>query len=195
MAVNANASLAGTSNGSGGFNYKITLDDTGTTAINTFWFGWIPGEDFLTQNPTLIGSPAGWTEQIVPVGSGYSIEWTANSSINAIQPAGSSSAFTFSSTETPAQFSAKSTLDSFYPATTSFVYSGAALVSPGQQITPTVQAAAVPAAESASATVAAVEASPGVFNYTVRRGRSWGRPSSSTTCARARGRCASTSAP
>jgi hypothetical protein len=164
--INANANVVGTPNGQGGFNYTITLNDTGSTTLGTFWFSWIPGQDFMTQNPSLIGSPAGWSESVVPIGSGYSIEWTANSSVNYVQPAGSSSAFTFTSAETPAQLAAHSTLNPIYPTTTSFVYSGRALVSSGLQITPTVSGASPPV-ENATATLSPLQISPGVFQYTI----------------------------
>jgi hypothetical protein len=166
MSINANASITGTSNNSGGFNYTTTINDTGTTAIGTFWFGWIPGEDFLTQNPTLIGSPSGWSASIVPIGSGYSIEWTANSAASYIPAGGSSSAFTFSSTETPAVLGGTSTLDSRYAASTSFVYQSAAFATNGLQITPTVSTAAPPV-EAATGTLTPVQISPGDFQYSV----------------------------
>ena len=44
-----NASLAGVN------DYSITLNNTGTTTIGTFWFGWVPGAGFLSAAPTDIG--------------------------------------------------------------------------------------------------------------------------------------------
>ncbi len=164
--ISATATVAGTANGAGGYNYSVTLNDTGATAIGTFWFGWIPGQDFLTQNPSAIGFPSGWTDSIVAFGGGYSIEWSANSAANYIQPGGSSFAFTFSSAETPAMLGANSTLAPTYPSTTSYVYAAAPFVSSGVQITPVVGGAATPM-EAATATLTPLQVSPGVFQYTV----------------------------
>ncbi len=165
VGINATASLQGTSNGLGGFNYTITLNDPGSTTIGTFWFSWIPGFSYMTVSPTSIGSPSGWSSFIVPESGGYSIEWAANSSASYIQPNGSSSAFTFSSTETPAQFAANTTLATGVPTTTSFVYSGAALASTSEQIVATV--GSVGPAEAATATMTPQQNTPGIFHYTI----------------------------
>src|ERR1700688_2789545 len=45
-----NASLPGVN------DYSITLNNTGTTTIGTFWFAWVPGAGFLSATPTDIGS-------------------------------------------------------------------------------------------------------------------------------------------
>jgi len=164
VGINATANLLGTSNGPGGFNYTLTLDDIGSTTIGTFWFSWIPGFSYMTVSPTSIGSPSGWSAFIVPESGGYSIEWAANSAASYIQPNGSSSAFTFSSTETPAQFAADTTLVPGVPTTTSFVYSGAALASTSEQIVATVGSTP---AEAATATMTPRQTSPGVFHYTI----------------------------
>src|SRR6202789_4019381 len=50
------ASLAGVT------DYSITLNNTGTTTIGTFWFSWVPGNGFLSATPTDIGKAAGWHE-------------------------------------------------------------------------------------------------------------------------------------
>ena len=42
------------------FRYNIDLKDTGTTAIGTLWYAWVPGADFLGSSPTnLVSPPAG----------------------------------------------------------------------------------------------------------------------------------------
>ena len=83
--VSAKADVEGTSNGLGGFNYTIALADIGSTTIGTFWFSWVPGFSYMTQVPSSIGAPAGWTATVVPESGGYSIEWAANSPANYIQ--------------------------------------------------------------------------------------------------------------
>ena len=161
--INAKAIVVGTPNGQGGFDYTVTLDNTGSTTIGTFWFGWVPGEDFLAISPTVSSSPAGWSGQLFPVGSGYSILWSANTAASDIPVGGASASFTFSSTETPAQLAANSTLAPSVPSTTSFVYPGNPLVGTGQQFTVTVAGTT----EAAAATLTPLQLNPGLFQYTI----------------------------
>ncbi len=42
------------------WDYTITLTDTGTTTIGTFWYSWIPGQGYLPSLPTNFSAPAGW---------------------------------------------------------------------------------------------------------------------------------------
>ena len=64
-----------------GFQYNITLENTGTTDLGSFWFSWVPGIDFLPTAPNSVHSPAGWTANIITNpsfdGDGYSIQWVA----------------------------------------------------------------------------------------------------------------------
>ena len=116
----------------GDYRYTITLKDTGTTTIGTFWFSWIPGEDFMPVAPLSVTAPAGWTDTITHnPGStdGFAIQWVASSDL---QP-GQSKVFHFHSSGTPAEMFGKST---FYPTqlvTTSFVYSGMPFSDPGYE--------------------------------------------------------------
>lgn len=44
------------------YNYTVTLQNTGTTPIGTFWFAWTPPPheyNFLPHVPTAISGPAG----------------------------------------------------------------------------------------------------------------------------------------
>src|SRR5258706_13895128 len=34
------------------FNYELTLTNTGTTNLGTFWLAWVPGADLLPMTPT-----------------------------------------------------------------------------------------------------------------------------------------------
>ena len=131
-----NASMAGVN------DYSITLNNTGTTTIGTFWFGWVPGNGFLSATPTDIGTPAGWTE--MTTNSGAAIQFVTSTPLTA----GSSlSGFTFDSTETPAEL-----LSAFTgmepgtgdPESTAFVYAGAPLVGPGDQFVVTAASAVTP---------------------------------------------------
>ncbi len=113
------------------YDYNITVNNTGTTTIGTFWFSWIPGAGFLSAVPSSVHSPAGWTE--VATNAGAAIQWVTAS--NLLSPGSSLSGFEFVSTETPAQLAssfttAKGVTD---PAAIYFVYQGAPLADPGYE--------------------------------------------------------------
>jgi hypothetical protein len=127
MSELATESLVAQKIATGDYKYTITLKDTGTTTIGTFWFSWIasPFEDFMPVKPLSVALPAGWTDNITNTGStdGYAIEWFASSSSKDLQP-GQSKVFHFHSSATPKEIFGKS---KFYPTelvTTSFVYEG-----------------------------------------------------------------------
>src|SRR5665213_980391 len=125
------------------YHYSITVNDTGTTNIGTFWFGWVPDEDFLPSAPSAIGDPSGWTHTITGSNNstdGSAIEWVASS--NAITPGHSLTGFTFSSTDSPAVLAANSPSHPASPTTTAFVYSGAAFSDAGFQFVVTPPAVA-----------------------------------------------------
>jgi hypothetical protein len=119
----ATAIIANTPLGGGLFQYTITLSNTGTTGIQTFWFSWVPGQDFMATHPTTIGSPTGWTNIITGGGpsDGFAIQW--KTSTNALA-ANAQLTFSFQSTDTPAAIAANSTFHPTTPVGTSFVYSG-----------------------------------------------------------------------
>ena len=86
----------------GVYDYTITIDNTGTTDIGTFWFAWVPGTGFLSAVPTDVTSPTSWTDTIKPATAGKAgIEWTTTTAD--LDPGDSPSGFSFESTETPAQ--------------------------------------------------------------------------------------------
>jgi hypothetical protein len=127
QSIIANAQISGQAAGGGGYNYTITLNNTAasTSPIGTFWYSWIPGEDFLPSSPTSVQPPTGWTDIITHFGAtdGYAIEFTASTPL--ISP-GSSLAFKFSSPDSPAAIAGSSP---FYtttptPVGTSFLYGG-----------------------------------------------------------------------
>jgi hypothetical protein len=164
--ISASATVVGTSIGNGKYSYTVTLNDTGTTPIGTFWFSWVPGLDFMNQNPTLIGSPTGWTDNVFTSlfggGTGYSIQWVANSAASDIPAGGSSSAFTFTSSETPQQMATNSPFVPNTPTTTSFVYQDGPLTPTSAEFV-----AGVTLNENGSATIAGTPAGGGAFNYTI----------------------------
>ena len=130
------------------WQYSLTLNDTGTTNVGTFWFAWVPGEDFMPTSPTNIVTPSNWVAHITGGGAadGFAIQWKANAG-GAITP-GQSLAFTFDSTTTPAQMAADSPFFPGTPVLTSFIYSGAPFSDAGVEFT--VQPAAAPVPEPSS---------------------------------------------
>lgn len=80
---------------SGGFDYTIVLQNTGSAALNSFWYGWTTSGNNLPSDPTTAANNLGWADNL----SGNSIEWV-NSTGTALA-AGDSGTFTFFSTTTP----------------------------------------------------------------------------------------------
>ena len=123
----ASATYTATQSTPGVYNYSLTLNNTGTTNIGTFWFSWVPGAGFLSPVPVAgsISSPTGWT--FTATNAGAAIRWVTTGSL---LPAGSSlSGFNFASTETPAQLASLLTVGAFTdPGTVFYVYEGAPLV-------------------------------------------------------------------
>ena len=136
----ATATVTDTALGGGEFDYTITVDNTGTGPLGTFWYSWVPGEDFLATNPTNVVSPANFTDNITHGGStdGYAIQWVASTPL----AGGGTAVFSFESTETPTALAGDSP---FYPTTlqdTSFAYSGAPFSDAGEKFV--VQTVAAP---------------------------------------------------
>ncbi len=84
----------------GGFDYTILLQNTGTTVLNSFWYGWTTGGNNLPSIPSGPTNSLGWGNSVV----GNSIEWV-NSTGTTLAP-GNSGTFFFFSTSTPAQMTA-----------------------------------------------------------------------------------------
>ncbi len=110
------------------FDYSITLMNSSASnaSIGTFWFGWVPGEDFMATSPLSVTNPTGWKDKITGggPGDGYAIQWVSSSSSDNVAIGGSLT-FQFTSADTPTEIAG---LSKFYPTTpveTSFVYSGA----------------------------------------------------------------------
>lgn len=119
----------------GVFQYDLTLMNTGTTTIGTFWFSWIPGAGFMGVPPTNVMSPAGWSG--IATNSGMAIQWTTTS---LLAPGDSATGFIFDSTMTPLQFLGMFPgpgLGMGDPISTAFIYIAAPLADPGAQITAT----------------------------------------------------------
>jgi hypothetical protein len=107
------------------FDYTIALTNSAssTSAIGTFWYSWIPGQDRLATSPIAVTPPAGWSDQITHGGSGdgHGIQFTADSPTHDIQP-GSSMNFSFESSDTPAGVNDNSVDYPGLPVSVAFVY-------------------------------------------------------------------------
>jgi len=81
---------------SGEYDYTITLTaQTGSVPIDSFWFAWTPGHDYLGSAPTSITGGDGWTGSA----SSTSIQFVDGTPITA----GSSETFHFDNMDTPSQ--------------------------------------------------------------------------------------------
>ena len=141
--IDATATYTDSEISPGEFQYDLTLNNTGTTNIGTFWFSWIPGAGFMSASPTDIVDPAGWTDILTNGGAG--IQFKTSSDL--LASGDSLSGFEFDSTMTPAQLQKDFTgsgVGDGDPIATSFVYAGAPLVGPSDQFVATAATAATP---------------------------------------------------
>jgi hypothetical protein len=155
--LSGDAQLTPSANG-GGWHYDAVLQNTGDTTVGTFWYAWVPGEDFLATSPTNVTSPTGWQAAITHFpnisSNGYAIQWKATSAADDLAAGGTLSGFGFDTTDTPAALMGDSV---FYPGTpvgTSFVYSGAPFSDDGFEFIATTKPAPTP--EPASLALLAV---------------------------------------
>jgi hypothetical protein len=132
------AQLAGTgeltcSPGSAGnYNNTIVIHNTGSTTIGTFWFAWIPGEDFLPSLPGGLTAPPGWYAYVEQgIYDSYSIQWYAYTPAFYIQPGQSLSGFGFSGPDTPQTLAGLSPQFPRYNVTDSYLYVGPPEYDPG----------------------------------------------------------------
>jgi len=134
-ALSASATITRQQLGPTSYQYSLTLTDTGTTPIGTFWFGWIPAYDLLPSAPTSISSPTGWTGTNAPDVFGVaSARWVNTTS--PLQTGQTLSGFTFTTPDS----NITTGTSSFFglPIDQSYVYIGAPEADPGFALTPTV---------------------------------------------------------
>lgn len=93
-AQSATATISGTAV-TGGFDYTILLENTGSTDFNSFWYGWTASGNNLPSNPSGADNSLGWDNFL----DGTSIIWQNNTG-TALGP-GQTGSFTFFSTDTP----------------------------------------------------------------------------------------------
>lgn len=100
-AQSASATISALLAGDGNYDYTITLDNTGSTDLNGFWYGWTAADGFdLPSYPVSAGNSLGWDNDLYY----NSIEWMNNTG-TALAP-GDSATFTFESPDTPAAITA-----------------------------------------------------------------------------------------
>lgn len=145
-AEKASASLTFSQLNSNTYHYSLTFNDIGTTNLGTFWFAWIPGQDYMPTVPTNISSPASWTAAIVHSGQGdgYAILFQANSAAAAVTPGNSLTGFAFDSATTPQQMAGPSMFYNNPPVLTSFAYTGMAFSDSGYEFVVTLPLRFVP---------------------------------------------------
>ena len=71
-ALSASGTLSAQQLGPSSYKYSMTLTNTGTTPIGTFWFSWIPFYDLLPSSPTEVSSPPGWIG--TPMHEGFGVD-------------------------------------------------------------------------------------------------------------------------
>ncbi len=145
-AIGATATIT-TAQTSAPYTYTISLHNTGTTNIGSFWFAWNPsGYNFLESAPLSVTPPSGWTDTVTnlyPGYDGYGIEFVDNGTL--LPPGGTLNTFKFESNDSPASLSGDSV---WYPnpkVATSYVYQGAPLGDPGAALVATVTTVPEPA--------------------------------------------------
>jgi hypothetical protein len=149
LTLSASAQIALTSSVGANNNYTITVNNTGTDTIGTFWFAWTPPADpieydFLPTTPSAAAGPAGWIAPTLTAFPGTSIEFY-NITGSDILP-GQSGTFTFTTTDTPTTLQGTSL---GFPITTSFIYDGFPEASAAVQVNPTIVATPEPASVGA----------------------------------------------
>jgi hypothetical protein len=115
------------------WDYTITLTNTsgpGGDNIETFWYAWLPGFDFMHDSPTSVTPPSNWTDAITHfpdiAANGYAIMFVTTTA--PLAP-GASLEFSFVSPDTPAQLAGNAPFVANTPVGTSVVYAGAAFQS------------------------------------------------------------------
>ena len=85
----------------GVFDYTLTLQNTGSEAVESLWLGWALSSNpvFDIASPTDAGNNAGWASVV----DGDSVQYGGSASETFLEPRASAT-FTFDSTSTPAEF-------------------------------------------------------------------------------------------
>ena len=71
QAQSATATISGVPAAGGDFDYTLTLKNTGTQSLNSFWYGWTTSSNNLPSDPISAANSLGWVSSI----AGNSIQW------------------------------------------------------------------------------------------------------------------------
>jgi hypothetical protein len=111
----ATSILTETATNSSSNTFTLTLQNTSASfSLETFWFAWIPGQDYLATSPLTVQTPTGFTDTITGggVGDGFAIRFSTSTA--PLAAGASLSGFGFTSTDSLAQMQGDS---SFFPTT------------------------------------------------------------------------------
>ncbi len=101
-AQSATATISGVADGSGNYDYTITLNNTDPYyALNGFWYGWTYDGNNLYSSPSSADNSLGWNNSVSYDYYGYSIEWDNSYGYGAALAPGQSATFTFTSPDAP----------------------------------------------------------------------------------------------
>ena len=75
QAQSATATISGVPAAGGDFDYTLTLKNTGTQSLNSFWYGWTTSGNNLPSDPISAANSLGWVSSI----AGNSIQWENSS--------------------------------------------------------------------------------------------------------------------
>lgn len=122
--LDVSATLSSTPD-AGHFDYAITVTNSAasTDSLETFWFAWMPGKDFLPTAPLSVTPPAGWTDIVTNMGAGDGFAIQFKTSTDPLAP-GKSLGFAFTSNDSPAMIAGNSPFFPGTPVETSTVYEG-----------------------------------------------------------------------
>jgi PEP-CTERM motif len=137
-AMDADVTISSQAAGGGVFNYTLTLNNLpdSTDQIETLWFSWTPGLDFMSSGPLSISSPTGWLGSSqhttsIYFNDGYSVQYyTTTAPLNP----GGSLQFDFSSLVTPTEIAGNDSVYGYYPEVTTFLYSVSIESGDGEQV-------------------------------------------------------------
>ena len=102
-AQNATATISNTGMDGSLFDYTITLHNTGSTVLDSFWYAWTLSGNNLSANISNPASALGWTDTALE--GNTSISWEDSSGTHTLA-AGNATTFTFESSENPTQITA-----------------------------------------------------------------------------------------
>ena len=105
------------------YTMKLTNSSSSNAGIGTFWYAWVPGEDFLATSPISVSPPVGWTDTITHSGSGRRLRHpVCCEQLGIRRTARQLDEFCVQSADTPASVNGNSVFYPGTPASTSTVY-------------------------------------------------------------------------